>query len=341
MKLSDFDYNLPPERVAQYPSQKRSHARMLVLNRADESITDAHFYELPEYLNSAYFLVLNDSRVFKARLYAKRSSGGRVEVFLVRRINQHRWLALMRPSGRIKAGEKLYFDGRNYITVHDKPGPIERQISFAGDKQENFVINQYGQVPLPPYIKREAGKNDLNRYQTVYANATGSVAAPTAGLHFDRRTFKRLDEHKIKHEKVTLHVGPGTFKPVLTENIESHTVDPEYAVITAKTAKAINRWRQQGKKLLAVGTTSVRTVEAVADSAGLVSPYSGLVDLFVYPPYRCKAVDAMLTNFHLPKTSLLMLVAAFCGRDLMIRAYEHAIANDYRFYSYGDCMLIL
>jgi S-adenosylmethionine:tRNA ribosyltransferase-isomerase len=341
MKLSDFDYNLPPGMVAQYPSQKRAQSRMLVLNREKKTITDAHFYELPEFLDSSYFLVLNDSKVFKARLYAKRSTGGRVEIFLVRRINRDKWLSLLRPSGRIKAGEKLYFDTKNFVTVHDKPGPIERVISFPGSKQEKFVINQYGQVPLPPYIKRDTDKNDLSRYQTVYAERSGSVAAPTAGLHFDRRMLKNLTEHKIRHEKITLHVGPGTFKPVVTENIEGHSVDPEYAVVSARTVRSINRYRQYGRKLLAVGTTSVRTTESVADGAGLVSPYSGLVDLFIYPPYRYKAVDAMLTNFHLPKTSLLMLVAAFCGRKFMFEAYEHAIAEKYRFYSYGDCMLIL
>jgi S-adenosylmethionine:tRNA ribosyltransferase-isomerase len=341
MKLSEFNYHLPPGMVAQYPSQKRADSRMLVLNRSDESITDAHFYDLPDFLNSSYFLVLNDSKVFKARLYAKRATGGKAEIFLVRRVNNDKWLCLLWPSGRIKTGEKLYFDGKNFATVHDKPGPIERTISFTSSKQEEYIIKQYGQTPLPPYIKREAGKNDLSRYQTVYADRTGSVAAPTAGLHFDKNTFARLTKQQIKYEKITLHVGPGTFKPVVTDNIESHTVDPEYAVVTARTAKAINRYKQQGQMLLAVGTTSVRTTESVSDTAGLVSPYSGLVDLFIYPPYRYKSVDAMLTNFHLPKTSLLMLVAAFCGHELLFKAYNHAIAKKYRFYSYGDCMLIL
>lgn len=341
MKLSDFDYKLPPGRVAQYPSQKRARSRMLVLDRAGGTIADAHFYDLPDLIDSSYFLVLNDSKVFKARLFAKRASGGKVEVFLVRPVNRDRWLCLLRPSGRIKAGEQLYFDSRNFITVHDRPGPVERIISFEGLKQQKFIINQYGLVPLPPYIKRDSDQSDLSRYQTVYADQPGSVAAPTAGLHFDRRSLKRLRDRHIKCEKVTLHVGPGTFKPVITENIESHTVDPEYAVVSARTAKAINRQKQQGKRLLAVGTTSVRTLEAVSDGAGLVSPGADLVDLFIYPPYNYKAVDAMLTNFHLPKTSLLMLVAAFCGRELMFKAYEHAIANEYRFYSYGDCMLIL
>jgi S-adenosylmethionine:tRNA ribosyltransferase-isomerase len=341
MKLSDFDYKLPPGMVAQYPSQKRANSRLLVLNRSDESIIDARFHDLPEFIDSSYFLILNDSKVFKARLFAHRATGGKVEIFLVRRNDNGHWLCLLRPSGRVKAGEKLYFDAKNFAIVHDKPGPVERLVSFPNAKRENFIINQYGLVPLPPYIKRQADKKDLSRYQTVYASKTGSVAAPTAGLHFDKRILKRLAERGIGCEKITLHVGPGTFKPVVNENIESHVVDPEYASITARTARAINKHRHDGKKLLAVGTTSVRTIEAVSDEAGITTPYAGLVDLFIYPPYRYKAIDAMLTNFHLPKTSLLMLVSAFCGRDLLLHAYEHAVAKKYRFYSYGDCMLIL
>jgi len=341
MKLTDFDYTLPPGMVAQYPSQKRANSRMLVLNRTDNSITDARFNDLPDIIDSSYFLVINDSKVFKARLFAHRKTGGRVEVFLVRRIDPGYWLALLRPSARIKSKENLYFDGKNFLTVHDKSGSVERKISFPDSKTERFVINQYGQIPLPPYIKRAAKKYDLKRYQTVYAENTGSVAAPTAGLHFDRRILGRLARHGIACERITLHVGPGTFKPVVTQNIESHIVDPEYAVIKSGTARKINGYKRQGKKLLAVGTTSVRTVETMSNEAGLVSSHSGLVDLFIYPPYEYRAVDAMLTNFHLPKTSLLMLVAAFCGREFMFEAYRHAIDKKYRFYSYGDCMLIL
>lgn len=341
MKLSDFDYTLPPGMVAQYPEKRRTRARMLVLGRETGRLTDSHFCHLPEFVNSAYFLVLNDSKVFKARLFPWRATGGIVEVFLVRRRDDGRWLSLLRPSGRIKAGERLYFDTKNYLTVLDKPGKMEREVSFASLKKESFIINQYGRVPLPPYIKREADKSDVTRYQTVYANRSGSVAAPTAGLHFDRSMLSGLEDRHIKCEKITLHVGPGTFKPVVSEDIERHSVDPEYAVVTARTARAINRHKQQGRKMLAVGTTSVRTIESTADGSGLVSAYGGMVDLFIYPPYQYKAVDAMLTNFHLPKTSLLMLVAAFCGRDLLFHAYEHAIAEKYRFYSYGDCMLIL
>ena len=341
MKLTDFDYRLPPGMVAQYPSQKRTGARMLVLNRADGSITDSHVYQLPDFLSPTYFLVLNDSKVFKARLFTTRSTGGRVEVFLVRRNGPGRWLALLRPSVRIKCGERLCLDSKNYLMVMDKPGQLEREVAFENGKKEEFIIHQYGQVPLPPYIKRHPDKSDAVRYQTVYAGREGSVAAPTAGLHFDRRMLTRLAEQQIEHEMITLHVGPGTFKPVTAERIERHVVDPEYAIVTPKAARGVNRRKQKGQKLLAVGTTSVRVTEFAADDGGLVSPHEGPVDLFIYPPYRYKAVDAMLTNFHLPRTSLLMLVAAFCGRELLFTAYRHAIERQYRFYSYGDCMLIL
>jgi S-adenosylmethionine:tRNA ribosyltransferase-isomerase len=341
MRLSDFDYKLPAGMVAQYPAQKRAQSRMLVLNRANGKLIDAQFGELPEFLNSTYFLLLNDSKVFKARLFARRKTGGKVEIFLLRRSADGRWAALLRPSGRIKHGERLFFDTKNFVTVGDSAGNTVREIQFENATREKFIIHQYGRVPLPPYIKRAPTKKDTERYQTVFAEKEGSVAAPTAGLHFDRRMFTRLDAKSIEHEKVTLHVGPGTFKSVTTDRIERHVVDPEYAIVTAKTARAVNRRKQKGQKLLAVGTTSVRTAEFVADDSGLVSPYSGLVDLFIYPPYQYKAVEAMLTNFHLPKTSLLMLVAAFCGRDLLFEAYRHAIEGKYRFYSYGDCMLIL
>jgi S-adenosylmethionine:tRNA ribosyltransferase-isomerase len=327
--------------IAQYPTQKRSDSRLLVLNRHDGSITDGRFYDLHDFLDSNHFMVLNDSKVYKARLIAHRATGGKVEIFLVRRLEDHIWLALLRPSSRIKKGEYLFFDRRNHVEVLDESGGIEREIRFSSLKKQQFIISRYGHIPLPPYIKREADKNDSKRYQTVYAGRSGSVAAPTAGLHFEHRVLARLREKRIKLEMLTLHVGPGTFKPVVVEDIEKHKVDPEFAVITAKTARSINNQKQKGKKLLAVGTTSVRTIESVSDRKGHLTPIAGMVDLFIYPPYGFRTVDAMITNFHLPKTSLLMLVAAFCGKDLLFTAYEHAIKKGYRFYSYGDCMLIL
>jgi len=341
MKTAEFYYHLPPELIAQYPPRRRREARLLVLDREKQSIVDSHFRCLSEFINADYFLVLNDSKVFKARIQGHRSSGGKVEIFLVRRLKGSIWIALLRPSGRIKKNERIFLDTHNFVTVLDDPGTAERLISFSTLRQEQFALARYGQVPLPPYIRREANRNDIARYQTVFARKNGSVAAPTAGLHFDKQNLRELAKAGISCEKITLHVGPGTFKPVTAENLEEHVVDPEFALVSSSTAKAINRRKNKGQKLLAVGTTSVRTLEAAADAKGRVSSWSGMVDLFIYPPYHFKMVDAMLTNFHLPNSSLLMLVSAFCGKEFLFSAYRHAVSEKYRFYSYGDCMLII
>jgi len=341
MKTSQFDYHLPPSLIAQHPSRRRSDSRMLVLNRADQSITDSRFGRLPEHLDQSFFIVFNDSRVFKARLVGHRISGGMVEVFLVRPTGDEGWLALLRPSARIKRGEKIFFDHRRFVTILDDPGPTERMVAFPSSPDEHFIIGRYGRVPLPPYITREAEAGDRRRYQTVFARATGSVAAPTAGLHFNRTMLSRLAQASIDHDMITLHVGPGTFRPVVAHDIEQHIVDPEFAVITPQTALSINRGFDRGKKLLAVGTTTVRTLETAAARSRRIAPWEEMVDLFIYPPYQFRVVDALLTNFHLPRSSLLMLVAAFCGREFVLDAYQYAVRKKYRFYSYGDCMLIL
>jgi S-adenosylmethionine:tRNA ribosyltransferase-isomerase len=341
MKLSDFDFYLPRKLIAQHPAARRSSSRMLVVDRRTGKFRDHHFRELPGILDTSNFLVLNDSKVFRARLFGRRGTGGKVEVFLVRRTSGTTWQALIRPSGRIKKGEKIWFDDTSFVTVDDSAGGVDRVVSFKSLSKERSVIARHGLIPLPPYIRREAGKSDSRRYQTVYANKSGSVAAPTAGLHFDRRTLHRLTAAGIQVEMITLHVGPGTFKPVISERIAEHVVDPEVAFVSKPAADRINRYKSEGKKLLAVGTTAVRTLEFISDDSGLVRPFEGFADLYIYPPYRFKAVDLLLTNFHLPRTSLLMLASAFCGHDLLMKAYEHAIQEEYRFYSYGDCLLIL
>ncbi|MDD4051807.1 MAG: tRNA preQ1(34) S-adenosylmethionine ribosyltransferase-isomerase QueA [candidate division Zixibacteria bacterium] len=341
MKLSEFDYHLPAESIAQFPAARRTSSRMLVVNRRDGSLIDSRFSDLTDFIDDSYFLVVNDSRVFKARLLGHRRTGGKVEVLLVRKLGNARWKAMLQPSGRVHKGESVYFSQRYGLTVTDDPGGVEREVEFASEGDEKKILARFGAVPLPPYIRREPTGKDANRYQTVYADSTGSVAAPTAGLHFDHRMLARLKANGVPVERVTLHVGPGTFKPVQVEDISKHRIDPELAEVSRPTATAINKWKKQGRKLLAVGTTSVRTLESAADADGVLAPFSGPVDLYIYPPYQYKVVDALLTNFHLPKSSLLMLVAAFCGRDLLFRAYGHAIATGYRFYSYGDCMLIL
>ncbi|MFH1701691.1 MAG: tRNA preQ1(34) S-adenosylmethionine ribosyltransferase-isomerase QueA [Candidatus Zixiibacteriota bacterium] len=341
MKLSDFDYQLPPELIAQYPADKRSESKMMVLDRSTHSISDRYFYELPEIIDDSYFLVVNDSKVFKARLFGKRGTGGKVEIFLVRRESGNRWIALIRPSGRIKKKEKIYFSDFLYITAINNPGQVERIIEFDSSEIENKIIEKFGLVPLPPYIKRTATEEDINRYQTIYADSSGSVAAPTAGLHFDKLIIDKLNSNGISIEKLTLHVGPGTFKPVTSESIEDHIIDAEMAHISDEIARSINEKKACGKKLLAVGTTSIRTLEYASATDATLKPISKLVDLFIYPPYNYKIVNSLITNFHLPKTSLLMLVAAFCGKEFLFEAYRHAVEKKYRFYSYGDCMLIL
>jgi S-adenosylmethionine:tRNA ribosyltransferase-isomerase len=342
MKLSFFDYNLPPELIAQHPVACRTDSRLLVYDRKSDNIVDSHFKNLLSFIDNSYFLVINDSKVFKARLFAKRATGGKVEVFLVRRVGGNQWVALLRPSKRIRAGEKLYFNSELYINVLDDPGTIERIAEFNSQENEEDIIAQYGKVPLPPYIRRSPIEEDIIRYQTVYAAKNGSVAAPTAGLHFDQQMLEKLMKRRIAVERVTLHVGPGTFKPVTADDIEDHYVDPEYAEISSDIVKAINQHKANGKKLIAIGTTSVRILEAAVNNRGnLPKEFDQAVDLYIYPPYKFKIVDALLTNFHLPKSSLLMLVAAFCGREKILELYQHAIKKKYRFYSYGDCMLII
>jgi S-adenosylmethionine:tRNA ribosyltransferase-isomerase len=341
MKLSEFDYHLPTELIAQFPAPRRTSSRMLVVNRRDGSLNDSRFSNLTDYIDDSYFLIVNDSRVFKARLLGHRRTGGKVEVLLVRKLGDARWKAMLQPSGRVHKGEQVFFSQRYRLTITDDPGDVEREVEFASEGDEKKILTRFGAVPLPPYIRREPTGKDANRYQTVYADSSGSVAAPTAGLHFDNRMLARLKTNGIPFERVTLHVGPGTFKPVQVEDISQHRIDPEIAEVSRTTATAVNKWKRQGRKLLAVGTTSVRTLESAADANGVIAPYSGPVDLYIYPPYRYKVIDSLLTNFHLPKSSLLMLVAAFCGQELLFRAYEHAITAGYRFYSYGDCMLIL
>ncbi len=342
MKTSDFNYSLPEHLIAQFPVPRRSDSKMMVIYRDTGEIIDSSFSNIGDFIDASYFLVVNNSKVFKARLRTHRATGGAVEIFLVRRIEGTRWLALLQPSARLKQGEVMSFDDCGMLIVCDDPGRPERLVEFPSIEDEHRILAAHGQTPLPPYIDREPEDSDQERYQTVYARRNGSVAAPTAGLHFTPEILNQLNAQGIAVEEITLHVGPGTFKPVQADNIQDHAVDPEMAEITLQTADSINCRKQAGKKLLAVGTTTVRTIEAVAGSDGrLPDGIAKMVSLYIYPPYRFKMVDALLTNFHLPKSSLLMLVSAFYDREKLLAAYAHAIENNYRFYSYGDCMLIL
>ncbi len=358
MDISLFDYHLPSELIAHYPLEKRAESRMLVLERDSGELTDSSFSEFAGNLQPGDCLVLNDTSVFPARLQGgKRSSGGAVEIFLVRKLTDSgktnaecRWRALAKPGGRLKEGEEIVFgsDDTAAVTLITKLQDGAWEVSFANQGIEQSVISRFGAAPLPPYIQRAPDESDTSRYQTVFADKdkSGAVAAPTAGLHFTDEILATLAEKGVVIAKLTLHVGPGTFKPVQVDRIEEHQVDPEWAEISADTAAKINSVKAQGGRIVAVGTTVTRTLEYVARISqpeatnGELTAFSGMVDLYICPGFEFQIVDSLLTNFHLPKSSLLILVSALAGRDIVLRAYEQAIAKQYRFYSYGDCMLI-
>jgi S-adenosylmethionine:tRNA ribosyltransferase-isomerase len=348
MEVADFDYVLPPERIAQEPTAARAASRLMVLARTGGDPIDAVVADLPRFLRRGDLLVVNDSRVFPARLLGRRvPSGGHVECLLLARLDESRWDALMHPGQKLRVGERVVFEGtgaRLWAEVLERRFHGRRVIRLWADASLDVevAIDRLGHVPLPPYIKRPDGLRDRDRYQTVFARVRGSVAAPTAGLHFDDRLLAALAGAGVERAAVTLHVGYGTFKPVRTEVVEEHHVDPEPFTIDDDAARAINRALDEGRRIVAVGTTTTRTLEtAVARGGGRVRPGTGMTDLFIYPGHRFAAVGALVTNFHLPRSSLLMLVAAFAGRDRTLAAYRDAVERGYRFYSYGDAMLIL
>ncbi len=350
MDISLFDYHLPQELIAQFPLEQRAESQMLILDRADGALQDSRFTDFPNMLQSGDCLVINDTSVFPARLQGgRRKAGGSVEVFLVRRIEPdnapaRHWRALAKPGRRLKEGETIIFADNESLAVKlvRKFDDGSWEVAFDNETQEREIITRFGSAPLPPYIHRDADNDDVIRYQTVYADSakSGAVAAPTAGLHFTEEILAALQAKGVRVVRITLHVGPGTFKPVQVQRVEEHTVDPEWAVISAETAEVINKTKAGGGRVIAVGTTVTRTLEYVAQKTGAVEPFTGMVDLYIRPGFEFRVVDSLLTNFHLPKSSLLILVSALAGREIVLRAYEHAIAAQYRFYSYGDCMFI-
>lgn len=341
MHISEFDYELPEELIAQHPLPERDASRMLVIDRSSGSWSDRQFAEITEFLNPDDSLVINNTRVFPARLVGFREgTGGRVELLLVREVEQAVWEALIRPGNRLRKNAEVHFpESALRATVLDEPGNEIRRLKFSSAVELSNLMEAQGEMPLPPYIKRAAGgeKEDRERYQTVFARERGAIAAPTAGLHFTAEVFERLKQHEVSVAEITLHVGYGTFEPVRVEEIEEHHVRPEVFEITANAAEIINR----SSRVVAVGTTTTRALESAVDSTGKVSTTSGLADLTITPGYKFRTVDALLTNFHLPKSSLLLLVSAFAGTELTLSAYRHAVEQRYRFYSYGDCMLII
>ncbi|MFH0918554.1 MAG: tRNA preQ1(34) S-adenosylmethionine ribosyltransferase-isomerase QueA [Candidatus Omnitrophota bacterium] len=329
LKLAEFDYPLPKELIAQYPLEKRDQARLLIVNRKLRQISHAVFKDIAWFFKKNDLLVLNDTKVLHCRLMGKKTTGGRVEILLTRRLNGTTFSCLVQPS-RTKVGEKIIFAAQKITGTLSSRG----QISFKQEIAD--VIYSFGIVPLPPYIKREPEDLDTVYYQTVYAKNEGALASPTAGLHFTPESLNQLSGEGVNLAYVTLHVGLGTFRPVRCENITEHKMDPEYFLVPKATIAALNKVKADKGRIIAVGTTSLRALETYAGGR-----QEGNTDLFIYPGYKFALVDCLLTNFHLPLTTLFMLVCAFGGKDLMLKAYQEAVDNKYRFYSYGDAMLII
>ena len=341
MKTADFDYNLPEELIAQTPVEPRDQSRLLVYHRKDRSIEHKHFYDIIDYLNPGDALVINETRVIPARLLGiKEDTGVPVEVLLLRRENTTDWEALVRPGRRLKPGTRCSF-GDGLLTC-EILGNVEeiggRMVRFSCDGVFEEVLDRLGEMPLPPYIHEKL--EDGSRYQTVYARLEGSAAAPTAGLHFTPELLDRIRAKGVTVVPVLLHVGLGTFRPVKVEDAEKHVMHSEYCAVSAEAAETLNRIRQEGRRIVCVGTTSVRTLETMSTPDGIIHPGDGDTSIFIYPGVKIKAVDALITNFHLPQSTLLMLVSAFMGREEALRVYKEAVSEKYRFFSFGDAMFI-
>lgn len=343
LRTSDFSYDLPQDRVARFPADRRDHSRLLVLEREADRLEDRRFDHLAERIPPGDALVLNDTRVLPARLLGRKPTGAAGEVLLLRALDEEgrRWKALVRPGAKLKPGRALVVADDLTVHVLDSTEDGGRVVLLEGDAPPRALLERHGRMPIPPYLDRESVPLDRERYQTVYARREGSVAAPTAGLHFTGRLLDRIAGRGVVIERVTLHVGVGTFRPVAAERPEDHGLHEERYEVSPSTARALNRVRRDGGRIWAVGTTTTRTLETVADGEGVLSAGEGRTDLFIHPPYRFRAVDRLVTNFHLPRSSLLMLVAAFAGRERVLAAYRHAVEAGYRFYSYGDAMVIL
>ena len=340
MKLNDFHYTLPQELIAQDPLENRSDSRLMILDRKDESLVHKHFKDIIDYLNPSDCLVLNNTKVIPARLFGiKEDTNAQIEVLLLRRKEEKTWEALVKPGKKAKIGSCIIFgDGLLTGDVIDVLEYGNRLIAFEYEGIFEEILDKLGQMPLPPYIKHSL--QDKNRYQTVYALHNGSAAAPTAGLHFTKELLQEILDQGIHIANVTLHVGLGTFRPVKVENISEHYMHSEFYRIEPSEAELINQTKKQGGNIIAVGTTSVRTLETAAEPNGYIKAGSGFTDIFIYPGYAFKTVDGLITNFHLPESTLLMLVSAFADRETMLHAYETAIKEQYRFFSFGDAMFI-
>ena len=349
MKLSMFKFNLPKELLAEHPSKNRDESKLMIVDRATGKITHKKFKDIINYFDDGDVMVLNDTKVFPARMYGnKEKTGAKIEVFLLRELNAESrlWDVLVDPARKIRIGNKLYFGENDNVVaeVIDNTTSRGRTLRFLFDgPYEDFrkALYDLGETPLPKYIKREVEESDIERYQTVFAKHEGAVAAPTAGLHFSRELLKRLEIKGVNYASVTLHIGLGTFRMVEVEDLTKHKMDSEEAIITSEACKIINAGKDKKKKVCAVGTTVMRALESSVSTTGHVNPYSGWTNKFIFPPYDFSVANCMITNFHMPESTLLMQVAAFGGYDLIMKAYKEAIKEKYRFYSYGDAMLIL
>jgi S-adenosylmethionine:tRNA ribosyltransferase-isomerase len=345
LRTSDFDYPLPEDLIASQPADRRDGSRLLVLDRETGALRDRTFPDFLEYLVAGDALVVNDTRVFPARLLGRKPTGARAEILLLSPLpedsGQRTWRALVRPGGKLKPGRVVQVSDAFQVIIEDSFGDGSRRVRLEGAGDPWDLIERHGEVPLPPYIGRPGNAADRERYQTVYARERGSVAAPTAGLHFTAGLMEQVEALGVSIVPVTLHVGVGTFRPVDVERVEDHRMHSERYDLSDGAARLLNRARASGRRVWAVGTTSARTLETAISPDGSFRSSTGWTDLFIHPPYRFRAVDGLLTNFHLPRSSLLMLVAALTGREQVLEAYRHAAQRRYRFYSYGDAMLVV
>ena len=349
MKLSHFNFDLPKELLAEFPAENRDEARLMVIDRKKQTIEHRMFKDVIDYFDDGDVMILNNTKVFPARLYGnKEKTGARIEVFLLRELNaeQRLWDVLVDPARKIRIGNKLYFgdDDSLVAEVIDNTTSRGRTLRFLYDgSYEEFrnKLTELGETPIPKYINREVTPEDAERYQTIYAKEEGAVAAPTAGLHFSKHLLKRLEIKGVNFAEVTLHVGLGTFNPVEVEDLSKHKMDSEELKITQEACDVVNEAKGKRKRVCAVGTTSMRAIESSVSSANTLNPYEGWTNKFIFPPYDFSVANCMITNFHTPKSTLLMMISAFCGHDLMKKAYDEAVKEKYKFYSYGDAMLIL
>ncbi|MCM1289291.1 MAG: tRNA preQ1(34) S-adenosylmethionine ribosyltransferase-isomerase QueA [Corallococcus sp.] len=340
MKTSDFFYNLPEELIAQTPVEPRDSARLFVYDRAAKRVEHKHFCDIVDYLQKGDVLVVNNTKVLPARIYGhKELTGGKIEFLLLKRLDLTRWEVILKPGRIAKVGSVFAFSDKLKAKVESIGEDGSRIVEFIYEGVFEDILSELGEMPLPPYIKTKL--NDKTRYNTVYSKVDGSAAAPTAGLHFTKELLQKVKDNGIEIAEVLLHVGLGTFRPVKVDDVESHHMHSEYYAVSKSAADTINKAKAEGRRVVCVGTTSVRTLESAADENGLLKECSGDTDIFIYPPYKFKVVDALITNFHLPESTLLMLVSALCSREEILELYKTAVKEKYRFFSFGDAMLIL